>query len=457
MSDHHKSFVDKIENNYSIKTIQKLFSISNSKHDKKFDGLYKLCHDKDLLYIACENICYHYGSSTPGYSKETMDKMTLKIIEEISNELKNRTYQFSPFRKIMIDKPSKSADKKNRSKKQHAFTISEWKDNIVQETLRLILNAIYEPIFYNQGNNFGFRPKLSCQHAVKYLDENAKGLYNALEGDIEDAYGNVDFKILLTLLKEKITDHQFLKLIKNSLHYGLVFKDHYQDTLLGVPQRSIVSPLFFNIYMHEFDKYVLNELTNEFIQQEKKNKKYEKSFILSREKNYKSYKTVEHQKCHNQLQKFTSYFNEHRPNLDSSIKKEIFSSNLYQTKRKQYNLVKQNLQKTQNMNLHKDNIRIQYIRYADDWIILSNCHENVLHSIKEKCKNFLKQKLKLTLSEDKTKITNLYKEEAKFLGFTISCNKGFNKTFKDFLYFDKKSGKSIRLKPRQIYDGIKMS
>lgn len=85
----------------------------------------------------------------------------------------------------------------------------------------------------------------------------------AIEGDIQGAYDNVDFEIFLNLLKQKITDISFIKFIKKSLHCGLIFKDPYKDTLLGVPQGSIVSPLFFNIYMHEFDKLILNQLSKE--------------------------------------------------------------------------------------------------------------------------------------------------------------------------------------------------
>ena len=126
----------------------------------------------------------------------------------------------------------------------------------------------------------------------------------ALEGDIKGAYDNENFKVLLEILRhapanpfgppkiacnfrgtkvrfarravKKITDERFISIIEDSLKCGLMFKDHYHDTLLGVPQGSIVSPLFFNIYMFEFDKYVQNELTNQFVTPKKnrKRKKY---------------------------------------------------------------------------------------------------------------------------------------------------------------------------------------
>ena len=462
MATRIKPLVEKIENNHSIKMIQKLFFLSNLLPDKKFDGLYKLLHDKDLLLVAFSNICNNYGSSTPGVTSETVDGMSLNRLEEISNEIKNKTYKFSPFRRIMIEKLSKPGDNKNTPKKRRPLGIPEWKDRIVQEALRLILNAIYEPIFYREGKNFGFRPKLSCQHAVKYLDENGKGLHMALEGDIQGAYDNVNFDILLNILKQKITDKPLLELIKNSLHCGLMFKDHYQDTLLGVPQGSIVSPLFFNIYMHEFDKYVLNQLSEESNKLEKRNPKFSKKYRSNTDSKFKNYHTNEYQAYNrklSQIRKDNRTYNSKQP---VSVKHEVYFKNRkyiltspkFKVKRKQYKLVKRQSLKIKPLDQLKSTTRIRYVRYADDWIILSNCHSNDLQIIKEKCKNFLKEKLELNLSEEKTKITNLHKDEAKFLGFTISCTPGFMQRSKDFAYSDRRTGKKLKLNAQKIKDMV---
>ena len=274
--------MDKIQNNHSIKTLDKLFKIANQNPNKQFDGLYKMLHDKDLLLVACANLCNNYGLSTSGSTKEILDGTSLNRIKEISEQIKSWSYKFAPLRKNRINKHTKlrtDQGKKNIQKNNHgpkspgiswidsraflfdhSLEVPEWKDRVVQEAIRLILNVIYEPIFYQEGNNYGFRSQLSCQHAITYIQQQSRGLCMALEGDVQMAYDNIDFENFLKILKRKITDNQFLKMIKSSFHSGFLFKDDNQDTLTGIRQGSIVSTLFFNIYMHEFDKFVINDI-----------------------------------------------------------------------------------------------------------------------------------------------------------------------------------------------------
>ena len=136
-----------------------------------------------------------------------------------------------------------------------------------------------------------------------------------------------------------------------------------------------------------------------------------------------------------------------------TARKTIINSNTYKTKKKNYRLIKRNSQKMNRMDLQKNTRCMIYCRYADDWIILSNCHSFELQVIKQECKNFLNEKLKLELSEEKRKITNISKQEAKFLGYNLFMLTGFNRTMRDFSYYNKlEPEKKIRLNRPEDYN-----
>jgi retron-type reverse transcriptase len=114
--------------------------------------------------------------------------------------------------------------------------------------IRGILDAIYEPIFekVHKNCNFGFREHLGTRQAIEKLQRETKGMNIVLEGDIKSAFPTVDHDILMDILKEKINDDNFLKLIYRG-HPVVGHEGHYEHTLLGTPQGGIASPILFNI------------------------------------------------------------------------------------------------------------------------------------------------------------------------------------------------------------------
>ena len=86
------------------------------------------------------------------------------------------------------------------------------KDRIVQESIKLILESIYEPCFNTiPFQNYGFRPNKSTHDAIEFIKNNGTANNIALEGDIKGAFDNVDHKILIKILNKKIKDQKFLK------------------------------------------------------------------------------------------------------------------------------------------------------------------------------------------------------------------------------------------------------
>ena len=120
-------------------------------------NVYKILTDPDFLYNAYQKIKSKPGNMTRGISSTTLDGMSGEIIIRMTDELKSEKFQFSPGRRIQIPKTAGT----------RPLTIAPPRDKIVQEGMRIILNAIFEPTFLDVSH--GFRPNRSCQTALKYL------------------------------------------------------------------------------------------------------------------------------------------------------------------------------------------------------------------------------------------------------------------------------------------------
>lgn len=152
----------------------------------------------------------------------------------------------------MVEKPGK--------KEKRPLRLPDFDDKVVQCAILLILEAAYESEFENLNCNFGFRPNKDTNAAMEKITLEARFYQYAVEGDIEGAYNNIQQDTLLKILSKRFTDKKFLNLIKKGLECGYMLEFQTYQTLLGTPQGSICSPILFNIYMQEFDKYILNEM-----------------------------------------------------------------------------------------------------------------------------------------------------------------------------------------------------
>ena len=141
--------------------------------------------------------------------------------------------------------------------------IPTFTDKLVQEVLRMILEAVYEPIFFKYSH--GFRPNKSCHTALKDIKHLFPGTRWFIEGDIKGCFDNINHHILVDIINSKIKDASFIQLIWKMLKAGYMENWQYHRTHSGTPQGGIVSPIFANIYLHELDKYVA-KLAQEFNQ-----------------------------------------------------------------------------------------------------------------------------------------------------------------------------------------------
>ena len=138
--------------------------------------------------------------------------------------------------------------------KMRPLGIPSWSDKLLQEVMRSLMDAYYEPQF--SPNSHGFRPERGCHTAIRDVFFVWKGTKWFIEGDIKGCFDNIDHSVLLSILREKIHDGRFIALVEGLLQAGYLEEWKYRPTLSGTPQGGIVSPLLANIYMDRLDKHV---------------------------------------------------------------------------------------------------------------------------------------------------------------------------------------------------------
>lgn len=319
------------------------------------DNFISILGNKYFLFNCYESIKSNKGSLTQGTDNTTAESMSMKRIEKLSNTIKSKQFQFKPARRIEVPKPGKTTFR--------PLTIPNFDDRIVQEGIRIILNQIYEPIFSKIQANYGFRPKLGTVEAMDHIIKTTINYTTAIEGDIKGAFDNIDPTIMINILSKRIKDKHFLKIIKQGFHAGIFFKDIYYNSTLGIPQGGLASPILFNIYMHEFDIFVkeyiqniLDELNSIEERTGKPGKSYNKIRKL-RENVINKMQTVLRQVP--EINKFSNM----------TFKQKL----KYRSFQKEFNQLTKKLRQTPSRPKKNQILKLSYTRYADDWIIISNC------------------------------------------------------------------------------------
>jgi group II intron reverse transcriptase/maturase len=332
------------------------------------EDVYRQLFNPDLYLKAYGKIYRNTGAMTPGTTDETADGMSLTKIEKIIEAIRTEKFQWTSVKRVYIPK---------EDGKQRPLGLPTWTDKLVQEVLRLILEAYYEPQF--SDGSHGFRPERSCDTALCHIYYNWRGTKWFVEGDIKGFYDNIDHEVLLSILSEKIHDHRFLRLVMALCNAGYCEDWKYHATLSGVPQGGIVSPILANIYLDKLDKYIEEEL------------------IPAHTRGTERGKNPEYDRLRDQI-----YYHRKRGNLARA-------DELVQQRRS-----------LPSLNPDDPNYsRLRYVRYADDFLLGFAGPKAETLEIKAKIKEFLKEKLRLELSEEKTLITHARTERARFLSYEI--------------------------------------
>ena len=343
--------------------------------DEIFTRLYRYMLRSDLYFLAYKNLYANSGAATKGANDDTADGFSETKIANIIQRLADETYQPTPVRRTYIKK-------KNNPKKKRPLGIPTFTDKLVQEVLRMVLEAVYEPVFLPVSH--GFRPKRSCHTALKSLKMEFNGMRWFVEGDIKGCFDNIDHSVLVGLIHSKIKDARLIKLIYKFLKAGYLEDWKYHKTYSGTPQGGIISPLLANIYLHELDKFVM-KLKSEF------------------DTHGQEPVRTEYRLLSNDLQKL-SY---HIGRRTGAEREQLLSE--YNEKRKLMLKMPCTAQTKK---------CVKYIRYADDFILGVKGSQEDCQWIKSKLSEFIRETLKMELSEEKTLITHS-SERARFLGYDV--------------------------------------
>jgi group II intron reverse transcriptase/maturase len=209
--------------------------------------VYRCLYSEDLFLAAYDKIARNKGALTPGMEDDTVDGMSQRRIHNIIEQLRHERFRFRPSRRIQIPKKSGGS---------RPLSIPNLSEKLVQEVLRKMLEAYYEPRF--RDSSHGFRPGRGCHTALTNIKWQFRGTVWFIEGDIRGCFDNISHEVLMSILSRDIHDGRLLNLIQKSLEAGYVEDWRHHQTYSGAPQGGILSPLLSNIYLHELDEFIEN-------------------------------------------------------------------------------------------------------------------------------------------------------------------------------------------------------
>lgn len=360
--------------------LERITKSSTEHKDGVFTRLYRYLLREDIYFAAYQKLYANRGAITKGIDNDTADHFSQAYVNALIQELRDGTYRVKPVRREYIAK---------KNGKMRPLGIPSFRDKLLQEAIRTILEAIYEPVFDN--NSHGFRPYRSCHTALSQIKKDFTGIVWFIEGDITGCFDNIDHNVLIGILAKKIKDSKFLNLIRQFLKAGYVENWKYNKTYSGTPQGGICSPILANIYLNELD-IKFREMKAKFDRPRSKNE----------------WKTPEYREIDNEMKKI-SYWIDHTTDREERG-----------TLIEQYKALKKRLN---TIPCHQQtNKKFTFVRYADDWLVGVCGTKAECEALKVEIADFLSNELHLELSEEKTHITHSSKD-ARFLGYNVSVRR----------------------------------
>jgi group II intron reverse transcriptase/maturase len=337
-------------------------------HGLPVKDAYRLLYQHDLYLRAYGRISRNVGAMTRGVTDETVDGMSMEKIDTIIEALRSERYRWTPVRRTYILK---------KNGKLRPLGIPTWSDKLLQEVIRSILEAYYEPRF--SPSSHGFRPGRGCHTALQDAMKKGRGTKWFIEGDISACFDKIDRKVLIEVLRESFQDNRFIRLISGLLDAGYLEEWKFNVTYSGVPQGGVISPILSNLVLDKLDQFIEKQLipANTWGDRRRTNPVYVKlTYLASEARKIGDLDTA--RKLSRQAQRMPS-----RDPDDPNFR------------------------------------RLWYVRYADDFLLGFTGPKDEAQQIKQQLATFLRDKLKLDLSAEKTLITHARDDKARFLGYEV--------------------------------------
>ena len=311
------------------------------------------------------------GNLTPKPDGETtLDGLSMEWFADTGKAVGSGSYQPKLVRRKHLRKPKPVRRKHLRKPKGdlRPLWIPCLRDKIVQEAVRMALNHIFEPTFYDCSH--GFRKSRGCHTALQQVKLKFGRVNWFIEGDITKCSDTLDHKILVKLLSDKIDDKGFLDLFHKWVKVGYVGRKQFVASgKVGSPQDSLISPVLSNIYLHQLDRYIMEVLKPGFEKGKKRKENPEYTKI-----------------CQGGKGSAKEAFKRGVPTvayMDPGFK------------------------------------RLQYVRYADDFLIGVIGSKADAMTVRSQVQDFLAEDLNLELNVEKTKVTHAGDNVVYFLGTNI--------------------------------------
>ena len=361
---------------------RRLDSIRNlSRQGKRINGLFRLMLSPLLWEQAYAEIAPNRGALTRGVTENTLDGFSLERVQSLISRIGAGTYRFTPVRRVYIPKPD--------GKKLRPLGVPTADDKLVQGVAKLLLEAIYEPGFSTHSH--GFRRNRSCHTALSVIQNTWNGVKWLVDVDVVGFFDNIDHSILLNLLRKRIDDERFIRLIARMLKAGYVEDWIFHATFSGTPQGGVVSPILANVYLHELDEF-LAEMKAGF----------------DRGKQRRVY--IPYQNLSNEIVN-------HRHLIDQLIAQGRTAEAEAEKEKVRELQAKRSIMPAKNWFDAKFR-RLLFCRYADDFLIGVIGSKADAQEVMQQVTEFLRDRLKLEASAEKSKVSNA-SEGAVFLGHRI--------------------------------------
>ena len=212
----------------------------------KHKNVLERVYNPGRLRMAWQQVRKNAGAA--GIDKMTVEAFELRedeLLKLIHEKLKAGIYRFKPARRTLIPKEG--------SNKKRKLGIPVVMDRIVSQSMNLVLEGIFDPVF--TASNFGFRRGKSQHQAIKHVQSIVlEGYEWGASIDLKSFFDEIPHGLILKLIRRKIADEALVTLIARALKAGVIVEGKMEKTTKGCPQGSPVSPMLSNIVLNELDQ-----------------------------------------------------------------------------------------------------------------------------------------------------------------------------------------------------------
>jgi len=236
----------------SVWTERMLTALVEGVKGGKWYSLMDKVHAERTLRAAFARVKANDGASGVDHVTAEMFESELDDnLRQLAELLRTGKYRPQAIRRVYIPKVG--------SREKRPLGIPTVRDRVVQTTLRMVLEPIFERDF--AAHSYGFRPGRGCKDALRRVDELLKdGAVFVVDADLKSYFDTIPHDRLLALIGQKVADGKIMKLLEQFLGQGILDGLVAWTPENGTPQGAVISPLLSNIYLDPLDRLMCRSL-----------------------------------------------------------------------------------------------------------------------------------------------------------------------------------------------------